>query len=333
MRTNSRRREQGLVLAVLTVVLSLPELARAQQGGLFPLSPITRKRVPCDQEDPIYKIYKHQYFGYHPTCWRKFPEGWGCPSREAPNKEQAFKDLPLLSGTDENPDTMKPEDETPAEGGRPGGRQALPNPPTNERSPFDMDKPDTTPAPPRGRQAPPPRDDPFDTAPGATPRASRSPRPTSSPLSDSDVPVLSAPADQPVQSQGARSARNDDENRAVADEAEDGPILALPNLSLPPADDAGAGSYATNPASTTPTPRAATWADQWIVQQSGLELDPTLMPFCAAQSARRQDISHAKARPIGNRPVVLRGASSFVRRPPLAAEPDCSPIDARDRRS
>ena len=98
MRTNSRRRDQGLVLAVLTVVLSLPELAQAQQTGLFPLAPIKRQRVPCDQEDPIYKTYKHQYFGYHPTCWRPFPDGWGCPSRLAPTKadwEKSLKETPL----------------------------------------------------------------------------------------------------------------------------------------------------------------------------------------------------------------------------------------------
>ena len=61
MRTNSRRRGPGLGLAVLALVVSLPELARAQQGGLFPLAPIRRQRVPCDQQDPIYKTYKYQY--------------------------------------------------------------------------------------------------------------------------------------------------------------------------------------------------------------------------------------------------------------------------------
>ncbi len=254
MRTNSRRREQGLVLAVLTVVLSLPKLAQAQQGGLFPLAPIKRQRVPCDQEDPIYKIYKQQYFGYHPTCWRKFPEGWGCPSREAPNREQSFKDLPLLSGKDEDLETMPPEDEMPAEARPPGARPALPNPPTNERSPFELDKPDTAPAAPRRRQAPPAQTDPFAPPPGGTPRANRSQRPSSPALPGSDVPALSAPADQPDVSQGARSARNDSDNRTVVDESEDGPLLALPNLSLPPTDDFGAGSTATNSAATTPSP-------------------------------------------------------------------------------
>ena len=91
MRTNSRRRGRGLVLAVLTLVVSLPELAHAQQTGLFPLAPIRRQRVPCDQEDPIYKTYKHQYFGYHPTCWRLFPDGWGCPSTTSPRQSEVVQ--------------------------------------------------------------------------------------------------------------------------------------------------------------------------------------------------------------------------------------------------
>ena len=106
MRTNSRRREQGLVLAVLTVLLSLPELAQAQQGGLFPLAPIRRQRVPCNQEDPIYKIYKHQYFGYHPTCWRPFPNGWGCPSPEAPDRAKSFEKQKLGAGEGEMPGAL-----------------------------------------------------------------------------------------------------------------------------------------------------------------------------------------------------------------------------------
>ena len=92
MRTKSRIRGRGLVLAVLTLIIGVPELARAQQSGLFPLSPINRQRVPCDQEDPVYKIYKQKYFGYHPTCWRPFPTGWGCPSPEKPDVEKAFRE-------------------------------------------------------------------------------------------------------------------------------------------------------------------------------------------------------------------------------------------------
>src|SRR5262249_28822530 len=93
MRTNLRRGRRALVLAGLTGLVSLADRAQAQQTGLFPLAPIRRQRVPCDQEDPVYKLYKQQYFGYHPTCWRRFPGGWGCPSPEAPNREQSFREI------------------------------------------------------------------------------------------------------------------------------------------------------------------------------------------------------------------------------------------------
>ena len=79
MRTNSRRGAHALTMVVLTAAVSLSGRVEAQQTGLFPLAPIRRQRVPCDREDPTYKIYKQQYFGYHPTCWRHVPAGLGMP--------------------------------------------------------------------------------------------------------------------------------------------------------------------------------------------------------------------------------------------------------------
>jgi hypothetical protein len=241
MRTNSRRRDQGLALAVLTVVLSLPELAHAQQSGLFPLSPIKRQRVPCDQEDPIYKTYKHQYFGYHPTCWRKFPDGWGCPSREAPNKEKSFKELPLLGGATQG--GGPPNEERPMEPGGPApSRPAVPNPPADTRSPFELDKPaDPFTSPPRSG-----------TGTGQ-PRGNPPPQTDSPPLSDNDVPDLSAPADQPRRSQGPRSARRDDDDQPASGEEGDGPLLALPNISVPSLGESGSATAANTPSNSETT--------------------------------------------------------------------------------
>ena len=56
----------------------------------FPLSNIKCKRTPCEMEDPTYRMYRHEFYGYHPTCWRKFPANWGCPSPEAPDLQKAF---------------------------------------------------------------------------------------------------------------------------------------------------------------------------------------------------------------------------------------------------
>jgi hypothetical protein len=234
---NSRRRDQGLALAVLTVVLSLPHLAQAQQSGLFPLHPIKRQRVPCDQEDPLYKTYKQQYFGYYPTCWRTFPDGWGCPSREAPNKEEEFKKLPLLSGAGE-----PPTEEKPMEPAGPVRRPAVPNAPEGERSPFELDKPT----------------DPFTTPPrpGTEPRQPRgnSPPPTDSPpLSDNEVPDLSAPADQPRRSQDTRLAHRETDDPPASGEVGDGPLLAVPDISVPSVRDSGAATAANSPPSSNTT--------------------------------------------------------------------------------
>src|SRR5438874_1676723 len=94
MRTRSRRRSGWAAAGALALVAGVPTLARAQQSGLFPLAPIQRQRVPMMMEDPVYRLYRNEYFGYHPTCWRRFPAGWGCPSPEAPNAALEFQKLP-----------------------------------------------------------------------------------------------------------------------------------------------------------------------------------------------------------------------------------------------
>ena len=102
MRTKARRGTHALTMAVLTAVVCLSGRVEAQQSGLFPLAPIRRQRVPCDREDPTYKIYKQQYFGYHPTCWRTFPAGWGAPSNEAPNRAKSLQEFPVGRQMDED---------------------------------------------------------------------------------------------------------------------------------------------------------------------------------------------------------------------------------------
>jgi hypothetical protein len=259
MRTNSRSRGCGLVLAVLTLVVSLPEPARAQQTGLFPNMNIRRQRVPCDQEDPIYKVYKHQYYGYHPTCWRPFPSGWGCPSREAPNREQSFKDFPLQAGALLGPAEQPGTDEMQPPPGttRPG----LPPLPGGARSPFedepDQARPGTAPANPRGGQNPRqlPQGDPFELDKPATPAApgTGQPRPPG-PGAASNGPELSAPNATPPATQGARTSRNEPTDETVARD-DDGPLLALPSVNLAPVDDPGV-PFGTQP--PPPPPAAAT---------------------------------------------------------------------------
>jgi hypothetical protein len=255
MRTHSRSRGRVLILAALTLVAGLPELARAQQTGLFPLHSIKRQRVPCDQEDPIYKAYKTQYFGYHPTCWRTFPAGWGCPSPEAPDKNKSFQELPLASG--ERSDT--PDENEPDAGAMPGqpgaNRPNLPPLQGGARSPFETDDPAAAPRNPRGapNPLPTPPGDPFELDKPDAPAAPRTGqgRPAN-PGSASNGPELTAPAESAPPTQGARTSSNDnaDDPRNNAD---DGPVLALPKVNLPAIDDSGV-PFGTLP----PTPPAST---------------------------------------------------------------------------
>jgi len=236
-------RGPGLGLAVLALVVSLPELARAQQGGLFPNAPIRRQRVPCDQQDPIYKTYKYQYWGYHPTCWRRFPDGWGCPSPEAPNKEKSFEKQPLNVGSPiEGGDVGRPDE---GMSHRPDtARPRLPDLPPAGRDPFapppDTDKPGNAPAAPRGGQAPLPlpSGDPFqldkpDNPPANAPKPPRASRTRpAAPSAVSSGPELSAPAEDTGRIPGSRTSRNDTDGTG-----EDGPLLALPAVNLPPIND------------------------------------------------------------------------------------------------
>lgn len=195
MRTRSRNRLGWAAAAALAVVVGAPSLAEAQQGGLFPLAPIRRQRTPCAAEDPVYRIYRREYFGYHPTCWRKFPNGWGCPSPEAPNAEQEFKERPRTPPPDERgldtgpesegeeamPGRMRPDGET---------RDNLPPVPGEERSPFELDKPKGSANP----NAPEPPDDEMPAAPGGNaPRQSDEVSPGESAL----APVIE-PSEQPL---------------------------------------------------------------------------------------------------------------------------------------
>jgi hypothetical protein len=251
MRTKSRNRGRGLVLAVLTLIVNMPELARAQQSGLFPLAPIKRQRVPCDQEDPVYKIYKEKYFGYHPSCWRPFPTGWGCPSPAKQDVEKSFKERKLGMPEDAQPGGAigeMPDAEQPSQ------RPAPPALPSRTRSPFDPPVTNgNAPANPAAPRQDPPARSPFETPdkpadqPGATPAAPREgrARPASAPIGDDGGPLLSAP-DQPAQLPGARTSRStrDDVTRSRDD---DGPLLALPEVTLPPVAGSDA-PFGTQPA-------------------------------------------------------------------------------------
>jgi hypothetical protein len=186
-------------------------LAEAQQSGLFPLAPIRRQRIPCPMEDPVYGLYRQEYFGYHPTCWRKFPAGWGCPSAEGPNAAASFDPkqggrprdpAPAMLQTDDFGAPAEPGMEGPPLPGEPSG-DALPPLPENRRSPFDLDTKPTTPppAPPADGGAPPAGgDNPLELPPpvNAPDRAEDAPLPGLPPAGRIDPPAVGAEEESPL---------------------------------------------------------------------------------------------------------------------------------------
>ena len=209
------------------LVLAAPLLASAQQTGLFPLAPIRRERVPCPMEDPVYGLYRSQYYGYFPTCWRRFPPGWGCPSPEAPNPAQSFAEIKRdeLPPVEEAPpeEGGGPEGPPrPAPGGEleplPGGRgPAMPSPdqlppvPGGNRSPFELEKPRPAPGPsnPNGAAAAPAEPG---TAPSLNPPGDRDELPsrpesgTAARLAPAPTPAL-APTPPPTHHRRRRCRR------------------------------------------------------------------------------------------------------------------------------
>jgi hypothetical protein len=215
-------------LALLGLALCFGQAAEAQ---LFPNLFIRRVRPDCDTESPSTKMHRDAYFGYQPTEWRRFPEGWGYRHPEIIDRATLMKEVeeevkkldeefgPGGMGRD---DDME-EDGLPPRGGR--GRDsdegaAVPRPiplPEDTDSPFNLDAPAARPAapaaptndePPARRNAPAapelpkPGDSPFDI-PGAAPTPPADgipPRPRTNPnppvgmiTRDLDVAAVEAP--------------------------------------------------------------------------------------------------------------------------------------------
>ena len=238
------------------LVLAAPLLASAQQTGLFPLAPIRRERVPCPMEDPVYGLYRSQYYGYFPTCWRRFPPGWGCPSPEAPNPAQSFAEIKRdeLPPVEEAPpeEGGGPEGPPrPAPGGEleplPGGRgPAMPSPdqlppvPGGNRSPFELEKPRPAPGPsnPNGAAAAPAEPG---TAPSLNPPGDRDELPsrpesgTAARLAPAPTPALAPTPPPTIPSPSVPTAPAERGDVLGSSPETSSPLLALPDPSGPSA--------------------------------------------------------------------------------------------------
>ncbi len=255
MLTLSWRRAGASTGLALALIVGLPSLADAQ---LFPNMWIQRKRNECANEPPFYGHVRRDFYGYYPTCWRTFPEGWACPcpNPEAPNAAQSFIDRPR--DKPEKYDDLDPLDDA---GGRrdgvappPGPRgEALPGVPNGGRSPFEMDNNNPRPVVP-----PSPDDELFRDPParnprggGIIPRPSGAPRDSSGPAPATGADPFDAPLGEPRGSangaktptptapaidgpSAARPRRAPSRPLAEADPNESStPVLALPAMTAP----------------------------------------------------------------------------------------------------
>ena len=148
MVTKSGRRWALAAGLAFAWMLAAPSFAEAQ--GLLPDLPTRfRKKPPCASEPPFYSTVRHQFFGYYPTCWRRFPPGWTCP---CPNPE-----LPDFQASLAKQKLRLDSGEGAAGAGAGGDNGAVPGPNDPSASP-DLPPADTMDLPdqPRGRS-------PFDT--------------------------------------------------------------------------------------------------------------------------------------------------------------------------
>jgi hypothetical protein len=253
MLTLSWRKVGRSTALTLVLVVGLPALVEAQ---LFPNMWIKRKRDDCANEPPFYGHVRQNYFGYYPTCWRKFPDGWGCPGTndELPDAAKEFAKRPrdpVPEFAPEEIDTGRPvggRGAAPAGGpdGGIGGGRPLPDLPGAPSTvpPFRSDRdltptdPFATPGLPRpaapsapnapGRPAPttPGGAQPFDPVPAPLPRSSND----SGPMPRvSNLPSLEGPAsDRPGTTLLAGPTALDGDGTDSV-----GAVLALPPMTSP----------------------------------------------------------------------------------------------------
>lgn len=214
--------KQRLLLGFLGLCLFGFESAQAQ---LFPNIYIRRQRPDCETESPITKMHRDLYYGYHPTEWARFPAGWGVNNPEAINREelaqQVNKEIKRLE-EEYGPSSRNSgrDDDLPPRGGNgrddmPG--EAVPRPvplPTEEDSPFNLEKSPKVPAgnagnlpasPPTTPELPKAGESPFDLPPEkpvANPDDEIPPRPRTAPRSSAneafdanDVAAIEAPVE------------------------------------------------------------------------------------------------------------------------------------------
>ena len=145
------------------LLILVPALAEAQ---LFPNRTIRRERPSPAVENPFNAQIRRDYYGYFPTCWSKFPDGWACPcpNPELPNRAASFEKIPFNPNRPMDDPGLGRDEDMPADPGmgpRPGDEPVVPLPPP--RSPFELE-------PPRPSGTRPTNPSPFETPDPSAPK-------------------------------------------------------------------------------------------------------------------------------------------------------------------
>ena len=137
--TRATRRMIGSpTLLAVALIVGMPAMGHAQ---LFPNLNARRERPSCVQEPPFNAHVRRDYFGYYPTCWSRFPDGWACPcpNPELPNAAESFRKQPR----DKVPLGLDGPDGPPLDGAPdfPGMEPDpnMPEMPAQGRSPFEIE--------------------------------------------------------------------------------------------------------------------------------------------------------------------------------------------------
>ena len=156
-------RSRMRIVGAFGLFLLFDSWAQAQHTGLFPNLWVRRERQACPQEAPEFRLYRQMYYGVYPTCWRRFPPGWGCVSPDAPDAAKSFRELPRSMPPRTNTSAGDEGDMT-----KPSGEGGVEAP--GEGSPLDnrMPAPEGAPTSPLGEpDAVPPK--PIAPDPNAAP--------------------------------------------------------------------------------------------------------------------------------------------------------------------
>jgi hypothetical protein len=259
------------------LLILVPALAEAQ---LFPNRTIRRERPSPATENPFNAKIRSDYYGYFPTCWTRFPEGWDCPcpNPEKPNRAASEAKIPFTPNRIPEETGQGPDDRTgdnpnaPGMNPNPGDNPDIPPLPAPGRSIFDI--PDQR--PPATRPVTP---DPFTTP---DPSAPKPPPPGGRP--SSPPPGNGAGASTGLMEMPSLPATSP--TASIESNLEPGSIAMVPEATLASSAGSARPDLGPLPSATTPSPFAPSNGST-VVDSEPIANMPTQAP---AQAPKRRSL-------------------------------------------